>query len=211
MSASCIISASLPSFWQSSDKNNFAQFFETRCTCGQSLTKNIHDNNICCEWYCEGNEIICPTTWYMKRLGLEDSNMLSDFYSICMHHRRHTLNGMAFIQGGFLWGMELKSAMYLAILLCVYMDRLLNSLESFTPLNAALVINSQVLWPMLTITAWAMCSLGLPYVRVSPDMSSFWASVRAGFQKSAFCPGFCPIHDEWTLPNSSLVFNTRYR
>ena len=34
--------------------------------------------------------------------------------------------------------------------------------------------------------------IGLPYVRVSPDTSSFLAFVRAGFQKSAVCPGFWP-------------------
>jgi len=32
----------------------------------------------------------------------------------------------------------------------------------------------------------------LPYVRVSPDTSSFLAFVRAGFLKSAVCPGFWP-------------------
>jgi len=33
-------------------------------------------------------------------------------------------------------------------------------------------------------------ALGLPYVRVFPHTSSFWASVRAGFRQSAVCRGF---------------------
>jgi len=42
-------------------------------------------------------------------------------------------------------------------------------------------------------TALCQITLGLPYVWVSPDTSSFLAFVRAGFQKSSVCPGFGPI------------------
>ena len=40
-------------------------------------------------------------------------------------------------------------------------------------------------------SAYFFTVLGLPYVRVSPDKSSFSASVRAVFHK---CPGFEPVH-----------------
>jgi len=52
--------------------------------------------------------------------------------------------------------------------------------------------------------------LGLPYATVSPDTSSFWASVRAGFQKLAVCQVFAPIHKyAWKLRPYSVRTSLR--
>jgi len=47
----------------------------------------------------------------------------------------------------------------------------------------------------LTARGRTAAVLGLPYVRLSPDTSSFFGlcpGVQAGFRKSAVCPGFWP-------------------
>ena len=62
--------------------------------------------------------------------------------------------------------------------------------RSITELLIACPAYSTGLWCQTLLS-----EIGLPYVRVSPDTSSFFGlcpSVRAGFRKSAVCPGFWP-------------------